>query len=91
VAGRPVSPHLRPGPRAGFSLIEMVVVLAIVAILAMTAVPLQELVVRRVREQKARIGAARRRRLWPRLGRDLFHHRQGGGVHRRSRSGASLG
>jgi len=51
-----VSPHLRPGPRAGFSLIEMVVVLAIVAILAMTAVPLQELVVRRVREQALRDG-----------------------------------
>lgn len=39
---------------AGFTLIEMVVVVAIVSILAMAALPLQELALRRAREQALR-------------------------------------
>lgn len=44
---------MRPGPR-GFTLIEMVVVLAIVAILAMAAQPLHELALRRTQEAALR-------------------------------------
>ena len=43
-------------PSKGFTLIEMVAVLAIVALLAAAAVPLQEVAVRRVREQALREG-----------------------------------
>ena len=42
--------------RRGFTLIEMLVVLAIVAILATAAVPLQEMGLRRVQEQALRSG-----------------------------------
>ena len=44
----------RQRPTAGFTLIEMIAVLAIVATLVMAAVPLQELVVRRTQDQTLR-------------------------------------
>lgn len=46
----------RPSPTGGFTLIEMVVVLAIVGVLAMAAVPLQEMALRRAQEQALREG-----------------------------------
>ncbi len=46
----------RRQPHAGFTLIEMVVVLAIVGVLAMAAVPLQEMALRRSQEQALREG-----------------------------------
>ena len=46
----------RPARARGFTLIEMVVVLAIVAVLAMAAAPLQEMTLRRVKEQALREG-----------------------------------
>lgn len=50
-----MNPPRRP-MRRGFTLIEMVAVLAIVGLLATAALPLQELAVRRVREQALREG-----------------------------------
>jgi general secretion pathway protein G len=46
----------RQGLVGGFTLIEMVVVLAIVGVLAMAAVPLQEMALRRLQEQALREG-----------------------------------
>lgn len=46
----------RRRPAGGFTLIEMVVVLAIVGVLAMAAVPLQEMALRRTQEQALREG-----------------------------------
>lgn len=50
-----MTPRMRQ-PWRGFTLIEMVAVLAIVALLAAAAMPLQEVAVRRVREQALREG-----------------------------------
>lgn len=45
-----------PQPRHGFTLIEMLVVLSIVGVLAMAAAPLQEMTLRRAKEQALREG-----------------------------------
>ena len=50
------APAARRRPAGGFTLIEMVVVLAIVGVLAMAAVPLQEMALRRTQEQALREG-----------------------------------
>ena len=49
-------PAATPRRHGGFTLIEMVVVLAIVGILAMAAAPLHEMALRRVKEQALREG-----------------------------------
>jgi general secretion pathway protein G len=54
--GRAAPAGRRSAAHAGFTLIEMVVVLAIVAILAMAALPLQEMTLRRAQEQALREG-----------------------------------
>lgn len=54
--GAAAAVHARGRRAAGFTLIEMVVVLAIVAILAMAALPLQEMTMRRLQEQALREG-----------------------------------
>ena len=54
---QPLSPQpARRRAAGGFTLIEMVVVLAIVGVLAMAAVPLQEMALRRTQEQALREG-----------------------------------
>ena len=51
---RTVRDRGRTGDRHGFTLIELVIAVAIVAILASAALPLNELVVQRAKEQDLR-------------------------------------